>query len=93
MMVVQKCPEMHENRYRKQNERLIHADDTLWFLMACDPGLTPYSGAIRMHINEYNGNITIGGMKQFGKQVIVSPDLPGLSRPSGYCRQRRRLHL
>ena len=34
-----------------------------------------------------------GRMKRFGKQAIVNADLPGLSRPPGYRRQRRVLHL
>ena len=33
---------------------MIHVDDALWFLMEKDPGLTPYSGEIRMHMNRYN---------------------------------------
>ena len=33
---------------------MIHVDDALWFLMEKDPGLTPYSGEIRMHMDRYN---------------------------------------
>ena len=33
---------------------VIHVDDALWFLMEKDPGLTPYSGEIRMHMDRYN---------------------------------------
>ena len=32
---------------------MIHVDDALWFLMEKDPGLTPYSGEIRMHMDRY----------------------------------------
>ena len=33
---------------------MIHVDDALWFLMEKDPGLTPYGGEIRMHMDRYN---------------------------------------
>ena len=51
---------------------MIHADDALWFLMEKDPGLTPYSGEIRMHMDRYRDMIPIREGEHFHEKACFT---------------------